>query len=184
VAGEQTGERFREVVLPHLDDALSLARWLTGNRHDAEDVVQDACIRALSALGTQTVGNSRAWLLAIVRNTTFTWLGKNRPKALVVTDDDRVFEEARSRMNVETEPTPEAALIAKADAALLQRAIADLPTSYRETLVLREITGPSYREIAEVTASPIGTVMSRLARARDLLVQRIGEAQTLEGRTA
>jgi RNA polymerase sigma-70 factor, ECF subfamily len=103
---------------------------------------------------------------------------------LVVTDDDRVFEEARSRMNVETEPTPEAALIAKADAALLQRAIADLPTSYRETLVLREITGLSYREIAEVTASPIGTVMSRLARARDLLVQRIGEAQTLEGRTA
>jgi RNA polymerase sigma-70 factor, ECF subfamily len=184
VAGEQTGERFREVVLPHLDDALSLARWLTGNRDDAEDVVQDACIRALSALGTQTVSNSRAWLLAIVRNTTFTWLGKNRPEALVVTDDNRVFEEARSRMNEESEPTPEAALIAKADAALLQRAIADLPTSYRETLVLREITGLSYREIAEVTASPIGTVMSRLARARDLLVQRIGEAQTLEGRTA
>ena len=183
MASEQTGERFREVVLPHLDDALSLARWLTGNRDDAEDVVQDVCIRALSALGTQTVGNSRAWFLAIVRNTTFTWLGKNRPKAVVVTDDDRVFEEARSRMNEESEPTPEAALIAKADVALLQDGIAALPIAFRETLVLREINGLSYREIAEVILSPIGTVMSRLARARDLLVQRIGEAQTLEGRT-
>jgi RNA polymerase sigma factor (sigma-70 family) len=183
VAGERTGDRFREVVLPHLDDALSLARWLTGNRDDAEDVVQDACIRALSALGTQTVSNSRAWLLTIVRNTTFTWLGKNRPKALVVTDDNRVFEESRSRMNEESEPTPEAALIAKADTALLHGVIAALPTAYRETLVLREISGLSYREIAEVTALPIGTVMSRLARARDLLVQRIGEAETLEGRT-
>jgi RNA polymerase sigma-70 factor (ECF subfamily) len=182
VAGERRGERFREVVLPHLDDALSLARWLTGNRDDAEDVVQDVCIRALSALETQTVSNSRAWLLAIVRNTTFTWLGKNRPKALVVTDDDRVFEEARSRMNEESEPTPEAALIAKADVALLQDGIAALPIAFRETLVLREINGLS-REIAEVTLSPIGTVMLRLARARDLLVQRIGEAQTLEGRT-
>jgi len=183
LAGEQTGERFREVVLPHLDDALSLARWLTGNRDDAEDVVQDVCIRALSALGSQTVGNSRAWLLAIVRNTTFTWLGKNRPKTLVVTDDDRVFEEGRSQMSEEVQLTPEAALIAKADAALLQDAIAALPIVFRETLVLREINGLSYREIAEVTVSPIGTVMSRLARARDLLVQRIGEAQSLEGRT-
>ena len=98
MASEQTGERFREVVLPHLDDALSLARWLTGNITDAEDVVQDACIRALRALGTQTVTNPRAWLLAIVRNTTFTWLGKNRPKALVVTDDDEMFERAGLEM--------------------------------------------------------------------------------------
>jgi RNA polymerase sigma-70 factor, ECF subfamily len=184
VAGEQPGQRFREVVLPHLDDALSLARWLTGSFTDAEDVVQDACVRALSALETQAVANSRAWLLAIVRNTTFTWLGKNRPKALVVTDDDRVFEEGRSRMIEEPEPTPEAALIAKADAALLHGAIAALPTAFRETLVLREITGLSYREIAEVTNSPIGTVMSRLARARDLLLQRIGDAHTLKGRPA
>jgi RNA polymerase sigma factor (sigma-70 family) len=182
LAGEQTGERFRELVLPHLDDALSLARWLTGNITDAEDVVQDVCIRALSALGSQTVGNSRAWLLAIVRNTTFTWLGKNRPKALVVTDDDRVFEEGRSRMNEEVQPTPEAALIARADAALLQDAIAALPIVFRETLVLREINGLSYREIAKVTGSPIGTVMSRLARAREHLMRHVGEIQSLEGR--
>jgi RNA polymerase sigma-70 factor (ECF subfamily) len=182
LAGEQTGERFREFVLPHLDDALSLARWLTGNITDAEDVVQDVCIRALSALGSQTVGNSRAWLLAIVRNTTFTWLGKNRPKALVVTDDDRVFEEGRSRMNEEGQPTPEAALIARADAALLQDAIAALPIAFRETLVLREINGLSYREIAKVTGSPIGTVMSRLARAREHLMRHVGEIQSLEGR--
>jgi RNA polymerase sigma-70 factor (ECF subfamily) len=182
LAGEQTGERFRELVLPHLDDALSLARWLTGNITDAEDVVQDACIRALRALGSQTVGNPRAWLLAIVRNTTFTWLGKNRPKALVVTDDDRVFEEGRSRMNEEVQPTPEAALIARADAALLQDAIAALPIVFRETLVLREINGLSYREIAKVTGSPIGTVMSRLARAREHLMRHVGEIQSLEGR--
>ena len=175
MAGEQTGERFRELVLPHLDDALSLARWLTGNITDAEDVVQDACIRALRALGTQTVGNPRAWLLAIVRNTTFTWLGKNRPKALVVTDDEELFERAGLEMMDQSHATtPEAELIAKADAEQLHRAIAALPLAYREALVLREIEGLSYQEISSVMSIPIGTVMSRLARARNQLIQRIG----------
>jgi RNA polymerase sigma-70 factor, ECF subfamily len=174
LAGEQTGERFRELVLPHLDDALSLARWLTGNITDAEDVVQDACIRALRALETQTIGNPRAWLLAIVRNTTFTWLGKNRPKALVVTDDDEVFERAGLEMVESRDATPEAELIANADAEQLHRAIAALPLAYREVLVLREIEGLSYQEISSVMSIPIGTVMSRLARARHQLIQRIG----------
>jgi RNA polymerase sigma factor (sigma-70 family) len=181
LAGVETGERFREVVSPYLDDALSLARWLTGNRDDAEDVVQDACLRAFNALRSEAIENPRAWLLAIVRNTTFTWLAKNRPKTLIVTDDDRVFEEARSQMN-EDAHTPEADLIAKADAALLRDAIAALPTVFRETLVLREINGLSYREIAKVTGSPIGTVMSRLARAREHVMRRVGETQALEGR--
>ena len=123
----------------------------------------------------------RAWLLAIIRNTTFTWLAKNRPKSLIVTDDSQVFEEARSRMS-EGVDTPEAAVIAKADTALLQDAIAALPIAFRETLVLREINGLSYREIANVTGSPIGTVMSRLARARELLMRRVGKTQGLEGR--
>jgi len=167
-------QRFGEVVLPHLDDALSLARWLTGSVADAEDVVQEACVRAYGAIATAR-SNPRAWLLAIVRNTAFTWLAKNRPKSVVVTDDDAVFEKASLEMiDRSHEMTPEALLIAKADGEQLQRAIAALPLTYREPLVLREIEGLSYQEIATVMSIPMGTVMSRLARARGLLIQRIG----------
>lgn len=168
-------QRFAEVVLPYLDDALSLARWLTGNVADAEDVVQDACIRAFGAIGSVRQGNPRAWLLVIVRNAAFTWLAKNRPKAVMVTDDERIFEQAGRDMTDRAEAsTPEAIVIAQADAEQLQRAIAALPLSYREVLVLREIEEMSYREISEIVAIPIGTVMSRLARARSMLIQRIG----------
>jgi RNA polymerase sigma-70 factor (ECF subfamily) len=168
-------QRFGEVVLPYLDDALSLARWLTGNIADAEDVVQEACIRAFAAIGSAKIGSPRAWILTIVRNTAFTWLAKNRPKSVVVTDDERLFEQAGLEMIDSSEaPTPEAVLIAKADADLLQRAIAALPLSFREVLVLREIEELSYREISDIMSIPIGTVMSRLARARSLLIQRIG----------
>ncbi len=142
---------------PHLDDALSLARWLTGNGADAEDIVQDACIRAYKAITSARDGNPRAWLLAIVRNTAFTWLAKNRPKALVVTDDERLFEQAGLEMIDRADAaTPEAVLIAKADADLLNRAIAALPLPYREVLVLREIEGLSYREISEIMSIPVG----------------------------
>lgn len=164
--------------MPHLDDALSLARWLTGSLPDGEDVVQEAAIRALSAIETLRGDNPRAWLLTIVRNTAFTWLAKNRPKALVVTSDDRVFEQAQNEMTAPvTTATPEAALIAKADAEMLNRAIAALPIPYREVLVLREIDGLSYQEIAVIASMPIGTVMSRLARARRMLIERIGAGQ-------
>ncbi len=167
---------FAEVVMPHLDDALSLARWLTGSVTDAEDVVQEACVRAFAAIATAR-SNPRAWLLAIVRNTAFTWLAKNRPKSVVVTDDDAVFEKASLEMiDRSQEMTPEAVLIAKADSEQLNRAIAGLPLAYREALVLREIEGLSYHEISTVISIPIGTVMSRLARARNLLIQRIGMA--------
>ena len=169
-------KRFQEVVLPHLDDALSLARWLTGNLSDAEDVVQEACIRAFGAIAS-VKGNARAWLLVIVRNTAFTWLAKNRPKAVVVTDDDRIFEQAGLEMTDRSDTaTPEAMMIAQADADLVQRAIAGLPISYREVLVLREIEGLSYKEISDIVSIPVGTVMSRLARARSQLIQRIGMA--------
>jgi RNA polymerase sigma-70 factor, ECF subfamily len=167
---------FAEVVMPHLDDALSLARWLTGSVTDAEDVMQEACVRAYAAIATAR-SNPRAWLLAIVRNTAFTWLAKNRPKSVVVTDDDAVFEKASLEMiDRSQEMTPEAVLIAKADSEQLNRAIAGLPLAYREALVLREIEGLSYQEISTVMSIPIGTVMSRLARARNLLIQRIGMA--------
>jgi RNA polymerase sigma-70 factor, ECF subfamily len=185
LAGERTSELFQEVVLPYLDDALSLARWLTGNIADAEDVVQDASIRALAAIGAVNVTNSRAWILTIVRNTAFTWLAKNRPKSVIVTDDERLFEQAGLEMIDRSEAsTPEALLIAKADADLLQRAIAALPLSFREVLVLREIEELSYREISDIMSIPIGTVMSRLARARSLLIQRIGMAGSGKAGTA
>jgi len=177
VSGEDEKALFARVVLPHLGDAFALARWLTGDRADAEDVVQDACLRALRGIGGFSGGNSRAWVLTIVRHTAYTWLGKNRPAALVVTDDLEAVERAefaRGGGAAETAgETPEAALIAKADAARLEAAIQKLPPPFRETLVLRDIQGLDYKEIAKVTGVPIGTVMSRLARARQRLMTMI-----------
>lgn len=172
---DQDRQRFQQVVLPHLDDALSLARWLTGSVSDGEDVVQDACLRAFAAIGSAGDANPRAWLMTIVRNTAFTWLAKNRPKTLIVTDDDSEFEEARREVTGRVDgQTPESLLLAKADFEMLHGAIASLPLPFREVIVLREIEGFGYREIAQIAAIPVGTVMSRLARARSLLIQRIG----------
>ena len=177
VSGEDEKTLFARVVLPHLGDAFALARWLTGDRADAEDVVQDACLRALRGIGGFSGGNSRAWVLTIVRHTAYTWLGKNRPAALVVTDDLEAVERAefsRGGQAAEAaEQTPEAELIAKADAARLEAAIQKLPPPFRETLVLRDLQGLDYKEIAKVTGVPIGTVMSRLARARQRLMGMI-----------
>jgi RNA polymerase sigma factor (sigma-70 family) len=160
--------RFNAVVMPYLDDAYGLARWLTGNRADAEDVVQDACVRAFRGIGNFSGGNARAWVLTIVRHAAYQWLHKNRPAALVFVED---FETITSTRCDQTEvETPEVALIAKTEATRLEVAIAALPVIPRETLVLREVQGLAYREIAEVTGVPIGTVMSRLARARSQLI--------------
>jgi RNA polymerase sigma factor (sigma-70 family) len=164
ISSADANARFRNVVLPHLDDAYALARWLTGSRADSEDVVQDACLRALRGIGNFSSGNARAWLLTIVRHTTYSWLDKNRPAAVVLVDD---LEPVNCTQPIELDvETPETALIAQDDATLLETAIATLPVPLRETLVLREVQELSYREIAEVTGVPIGTVMSRLARAR------------------
>lgn len=167
-------QRFDEVVLPNLDSALSLARWLTGNLPDAEDVVQEACLRAFGAIDSALGSNPRAWLLAIVRNSAYTWLARNRSRQLIVTDDEQVFEKAGLAMTGRADLfAPDAVLIAKADAAMLHRAIAALPLSYREILVLREFEELSYREIAGILKIPLGSVMSRLARARAALVARV-----------
>jgi RNA polymerase sigma-70 factor, ECF subfamily len=164
--------RFAEVFVRHLADSYRLARWLTGSRADAEDVVQEAAIRALNGIGRFSGVNARGWVLTIVRNTAYTWLAKNRPASLVLTEDvDQVeltsaqvaFGESHSR-------TPEDVLIAKADAETLRRQVATLPIPFREVLVLREIHELGYKEIAEIAGVPIGTVMSRLSRARQLLV--------------
>jgi RNA polymerase sigma-70 factor, ECF subfamily len=162
--------RFKGMVLPHLGDAYSLARWITGSRADAEDVVQDACLRAFRAIGGFVGGNARPWLLTIVRNTAYTWLRKNRPSAILAVEDIERVEAAQTNPGDPERTTPETELIAKADAASLEAAIAALPAAYRETMILRDVQGLSYREIAEVTAVPIGTVMSRLARARRRII--------------
>jgi RNA polymerase sigma factor (sigma-70 family) len=163
-------ERFRTIVAPYLGDALSLARWLTGNAADAEDVVQEAAIRAVKGLSGYAGGNPRAWLLSIVRNTSFTWLARHRPRAIVVSGDDSDTADQVAS----DEPDPEAALIAKADAEAVARAISALPQEAREILVLRDINGLAYRDIAGLLDIPIGTVMSRLARARGQLGRILG----------
>jgi RNA polymerase sigma-70 factor (ECF subfamily) len=170
--------RFSSVVLPNLDAAYNLAHWLTGNRTDAEDVVQDASLRAFRAIHQFAGGNARTWVLTIVRNTAYSWLGKNRSTAMVTVEDLEVVEAARTEPGDANVETPEAALIAKTDAEHLRAAIASLPIQFRETLVLHDVEGLAYREIAEATDVPIGTVMSRLARARRRLVATIGEKES------
>jgi RNA polymerase sigma factor (sigma-70 family) len=162
--------RFASLVLPHLGDAYSLARWITGSRTDAEDVVQEACLRAFRAIGGLADGSARPWVLTIVRNTAYTWLRKNRPSAVLVVEDLEAVETAQAILGHSEGETPETTVIAEVETAQLEAAIAALQTPYRETIVLRDIQGLSYHEIGEVTGVPIGTVMSRLARARGTLI--------------
>jgi RNA polymerase sigma factor (sigma-70 family) len=161
---------FETVVMPHLSDALTLARWLTKNHADAEDVVQEACLRAFRAIGSYSGGSPRAWLLAIVRNTAFSWLEKNRSTRTVSVEDldavDRISLERGEASGSDDAATPEAILIAKASAIQLEAAIEALPIAFREVLVLREIHQLDYREISRIVGIPVGTVMSRLSRAR------------------
>jgi RNA polymerase sigma factor (sigma-70 family) len=174
VAGQDDNALFAAVVLPYLGDAFALARWMTGNRADAEDVVQEASLRAVRRYAGN---NARAWVLAIVRNTALTWMAKSRPAALLVVDDLAAIERQQVQSGSSAEWTgpvnPETEIIAKADAARLEAAVAALPSPFRETLVLRDLQGLDYREISQVTEVPIGTVMSRLARARQRLVEAL-----------
>ena len=169
LSGLDDNARFRSVVMPHIDEAYRLAHWLTGNRTDAEDVVQDASMRAFRAIRNYAGGSARSWVLSIVRNTAYSWLRKNRPAAVVTVEDLEAVELEQANPGDRDADNPEAALIAKADADQLRAAIAALPTAFRETLVLRDSEGLDYREIAQATEVPIGTVMSRLARARHRL---------------
>jgi RNA polymerase sigma factor (sigma-70 family) len=171
--GEAARRRFREEALPHLDDAYSLARWLAGNRADAEDIVQDACLRALQASPERRVENPRAWLLTIVRNAAYSWFAKNRPATLVLAGGPEDAE-TRAGATAPSTPAPDAALIEAADRRAVNEAIEALPLAFKETLIMREANGLSYREISEATGVPIGTVMSRLARARAMLIDKLG----------
>jgi len=154
---------FEQTVLPHLDAAYNLARWLAGNDHDAQDVAQEASLRAFRFFGSFRGENARAWLLTIVRNTFYTWLHKNRPRQNTVDIDDATLDIEDASAGAEAGGSQ------FADADAVRRAIAELPVEFREIVILREMEGLSYKEIADLTETPMGTVMSRLARARKLL---------------
>ena len=162
-----TDQQFESTVLPHLDAAYNLARWMTRNDHDAEDVVQDAMLRAFKFFGGFRGGNSRSWLLSIVRNACLDWFEKNRKSEFFAAYDDETHAIADETSG------PEARLLNKADRAMVRDAIAQLPLEFREIIVLREMEDMSYKEISHVADIPIGTVMSRLARARKMLQQTL-----------
>jgi RNA polymerase sigma factor (sigma-70 family) len=164
-------ERFEQAVLPHLDAAYSLARWLTRNDQDAQDVTQEACLRAFRFFDGYQGGNMRGWLLTILRNTCYTWMHQNRRG-----DSTELFNEEIHSPESSGGKDPEIQMLAGADKETLHRALEELPGIFREVLVLREIEGMSYKEIADVASVSLGTVMSRLARARTRLRESLGAA--------
>jgi RNA polymerase sigma-70 factor (ECF subfamily) len=167
--------RFEEAILPHLDAAYNLARWLMRNDADAHDAVQDACLRALRFFGGFRGGDGRVWILAIVRNTCYSKLKRDRGQEPQTSFDEQVHGHDPAA------PDPEAALLSKVSGEALRQALEALPEEFREAIVLRELDGLSYKEIADVTGVPIGTVMSRLARARGRLQQSL-KPESPEGR--
>lgn len=162
--------RFELLLLPHLDAAYNLARWLMRNDHDAQDVVQEACLRAMRHFGSFRGEQARPWLLQIVRHTGYSWLQQNRPADLVSLDAD---DGAAGEPAAPAEHEPMAIAARNADRAAINRAITALPLVFREVLVLRELEDLSYKEIARIVDVPIGTVMSRLSRARALMQQAL-----------
>src|ERR1700722_4897049 len=165
--GSGSAGSFEQVVLPHMDTAYNLARWLVRNTHDAEDIVQEAYLRAFKFFGGYHGGDARAWVLKIVRNTSYSFLEKNRSAHLAEEFDEKIHT-----ANVE-QPGAEAALLQSADSRMVREALDELPVNFREVLVLRELEGMSYKEIAEVMDVPMGTVMSGLARGRGQLRERL-----------
>lgn len=160
-------DKFEEIVLPHLNAAFNLARWLTGNDQDAEDVVQEAYLRAYKFLDGFREGSGRSWLLTIVRNTYYNWLQQNRSHNLEISLDPELETMQSNELH------PEAKLIQNADSDLLRQILKELPLEYREVIVLREIEDMSYKEISNLINIPLGTVMSRLARGRKQLQEHL-----------
>jgi RNA polymerase sigma-70 factor (ECF subfamily) len=170
--------RFEEIALPHLTAAYNLARWLVHNQQDAEDLVQEAFLRAFKSFSGYYGGNSRAWLLTIVRNTCYTWLQQNRSMRLAESVEDNLNEMPLDLAD------PEMLLLQSVDVQMVRQALKDLPAEFCEVVVLREMEGLSYKEIANVVDLPLGTVMSRLARGRKrlqvLLAKHMGKEASIE----
>jgi len=178
---------FEREALPLMDAAYNLAYWLLRNQADAEDVVQDAYLRAFRAADTRVGADMKPWLLTIVRNVAYRWLALRQRRSNVISfetaspareRDESVFEVASDA------PSPEDELVGRAEQALVRRALAELPEAFREVIVLREFEELRYQEIAQVTGVPIGTVMSRLARARDQLRERLAQLMAKENKNA
>src|SRR5436309_2084759 len=169
LGGKDQLVRFEQAILPHLDAAYNLARWLTRNDHDAEDVVQEAYLRALKFFASFRGGDGRAWLLTTVRHTCYTWLQKNRGHQPMLVFDEAIHGRDGDDSN------PEKLLLQSEDIQLLRQALDDLPVEFREVIVLRDLEDLSYKEISEIAGIPAGTVMSRLARARGRLQQALSK---------
>jgi RNA polymerase sigma-70 factor (ECF subfamily) len=168
IAQRRRPSRFETVVLPHLDAAYSLARWLTRNDADAADVVQEAYLRAFRYFDSYREGDAKSWVLKIVRRTCYSWIERNRPAEVVPLEAEREFDDVAAAAP-EAARSTEALLQSRSDLRRLDQLIEALPVPLREAIVLRELHELGYREIAEVTGVPIGTVMSRLHRARSAL---------------
>ena len=167
--------RFEAVVLPHLDSAYNLARWMTRNTTDAEDVAQESMMRAFRFFDSFRGEDARVWLLTIVRNTYLTWVRRQLPQQNSAEFDERLHTDIESAL------TPESEYLRQATAEQVRRAIENLPAEFREVILMRELEQLSYKEIAAITQSPLGTVMSRISRGRSILRQLIaGERRRME----
>lgn len=172
---QHTLARFEEVILPHMDAAYNLARWLTRDDHHAEDLVQESYLRAFKFFSSFHGANARGWLLTIVRNTCYTWFRENRAEELTTSFNEEIH-------STEADPfDPQQLLLQRESSQLLKQALEKLPLEFREVLVLRELEGLSYKEIAVIADIPPGTVMSRLARARTRLKQCLSKLINTEG---
>jgi RNA polymerase sigma factor (sigma-70 family) len=169
MAAQQKADRFQEAISPHLGAAYNYARWLMRGHQDAEDIVQEACVRAFEYFESSRGENQRAWLLTIVRNTCFNWFKSGASKEIPMEIDDEIFEREQ------TSPDAHTLLLRHFDANRLREGIEGLSIEYREVIVLRELEDLSYKEISEIAKIPIGTVMSRLARARTKLQEILSQ---------
>ncbi|HEY6243814.1 MAG TPA: sigma-70 family RNA polymerase sigma factor [Pyrinomonadaceae bacterium] len=164
---------FEEAFLPHLNAAYNLARWLTRNPDDAQDIVQEAYLRAFRFFGGFHGSDGRSWFLTIVRNISYTWLKQNKSRELVTAFDDNLY------LNESAAPDPETSQVLKSESEMVLAAVDQLPLEFREVIVLRELEELSYKEISELLNIPIGTVMSRLARARKRLQKSLSKQELL-----
>ncbi len=155
--------RFEEIVFPHMDAAYNLARWLIRDEHDAQDLVQEAYLRAFRFFDDFRGGDSRAWLLTIVRNTCYSWLDHNRARDVTTPFDEEIHTTGGDAWD------PSALALKSGDIEMLKTSLEELSVEFREIVILRDLEGFSYKQIAEITNIPVGTVMSRLARARERL---------------